>query len=200
MVRLPVLQRSTRLFATGAICLSRATSSRRTRDWRLEEAHRVDVTLNELNRPRVPIYRMNRVVVIWCHLLKLSPTRHSLERPSHNQTLKPVFGGTDHGLRPTATLPQKHKNETQKFVDFRGHYFGIFFFVCAPLCVCVCVFSSHSFWTSMDVPAGVTQEEGNTGFSIHLLSAVLALIFLARRIQPFLSLVDREVKFCVLTI
>ena len=51
----------------------------------------------------------------------------------------------------------------------------------------------------MDVPAGVTQEEGNTGFSIHL-SAVLALIFLARRIQPFLSLVDREVEFCVLTI
>ena len=29
----------------------------------------------------------------------------------------------------------------------------------------------------MDVPAGVTQEEGNTGFSIHLLAAVLALIF-----------------------
>ena len=63
-----------------------------------------------------------------------------------------------------------------------------------------CVFSSHSFWISMDVPAGVTQEEGNTGFSIHLLSAVLALIFRARRIQPFLSLVDREVEFCVLTI
>ena len=62
------------------------------------------------------------------------------------------------------------------------------------------VFSSHSFWTSMDVPAGVTQEQGNTGFSIHLFSAVLALIFLARRIQPFLSLVDREVEFCVLTI
>ena len=65
---------------------------------------------------------------------------------------------------------------------------------------CVCVFSSHSFWTSMDVPAGVTQEEGSTGFSIHLLSAVLAFIFIARRIQPFLSLVDREVEFCVLTI
>ena len=47
----------------------------------------------------------------------------------------------------------------------------------------------------MDVPAGVTQEEGNTGFSFHLLSAMLALIFLARRIQPFLSLVDREVIF-----
>ena len=51
----------------------------------------------------------------------------------------------------------------------------------------------------MDVPAGVTQEEGNTGFSIHLLSAVLALIFLARRIQPFLSLVDREVEFILCT-
>ena len=29
----------------------------------------------------------------------------------------------------------------------------------------------------MDVPAGVTQEEGKTGFSIHLLSAVLAFNF-----------------------
>ena len=51
----------------------------------------------------------------------------------------------------------------------------------------------------MDVPAGVTQKEGHTGFLIHLLPAVRALIFLARRIQPFLSLVDREVEFCVLT-
>ena len=67
---------------------------------------------------------------------------------------------------------------------------------------CVCVFSSHSFWTSslLDVPAGVTQEEGHTGFLIHLLSAVRAFIFLARRIQPFLSLVDCEVESCVLTI
>ena len=67
--------------------------------------------------------------------------------------------------------------------------------------VCVCVFSSHPFWTSssLDVPAGVTQEEGHTGFLIRLPSAVRALIFVARRIQPFLSLVDREVDFCVLT-
>ena len=67
--------------------------------------------------------------------------------------------------------------------------------------LCVCVFSSHPFWTSssLDVPAGVTQEEGHTGFLIHLPSAVRALIFVARRIQPFLSLVDREVEFCVLT-
>ena len=62
-------------------------------------------------------------------------------------------------------------------------------------------FSSHPFWTSssLDVPAGVTQEEGHTGFLILLPSAVRALIFVARRIQPFLSLVDREVEFCVLT-
>ena len=59
------------------------------------------------------------------------------------------------------------------------------------------VFSSHPFWisSSLDVPAGVTQEEGHTGFLIHLPSAVRALIFVARRIQPFLSLVDREVEF-----
>ena len=70
------------------------------------------------------------------------------------------------------------------------------------VCVCLCVFSSHLFWTSgllVDVPAGVTQEKGYTGFLIHLPSAVPALFFLARRIQPFLPLVDREVEFCVLT-
>ena len=50
-----------------------------------------------------------------------------------------------------------------------------------------------------DVPAGVTQEGGHTGFLIHLPSAVLAFIFRARRIQPFLSLVDCDVEFCVLT-
>ena len=67
------------------------------------------------------------------------------------------------------------------------------------LSVLCCVFSSHPFWTSMDVPAGVPQEEGHTGFLIHLPSAVRALIFVARRIQPFFSLVDREVEFYVLT-
>ena len=48
----------------------------------------------------------------------------------------------------------------------------------------------------MDAPAGVTQDEGHTGF-LHLPSGVLAIIFLARRIQPSLSLVDREVELCV---
>ena len=37
-------------------------------------------------------------------------------------------------------------------------------------------------------------------FFIDLPSAVRALIFLARRIQPFLSLVDREVESCVIII
>ena len=51
----------------------------------------------------------------------------------------------------------------------------------------------------VDLPAGVTQEEGHTGF-LHLPFAVLALTFLARRIQPSsLSVVDREVEFCVVT-
>ena len=47
----------------------------------------------------------------------------------------------------------------------------------------------------MDVPAGVAQEEGHTRFFIHFPSAVRVLIFLARRIEPFFFLVDREVEF-----
>ena len=63
------------------------------------------------------------------------------------------------------------------------------------LCVCVCVLPSHLFWTSgLWTPAGVTQEEGHTEI-LHLLFAVLALTFIVIRIQPSLSLVDREVEF-----
>ena len=40
----------------------------------------------------------------------------------------------------------------------------------------------------VDAPVGVTQE-GHKGF-LHLPSAVLALIFIAKRIQAHLSLVD----------
>ena len=64
----------------------------------------------------------------------------------------------------------------------------------------MCVLSSHLFWTSSlwtYQTGSHRQEEDHTGF-LHLPSA-LTLIFLARRIQPFLSLVDREVEFCVLT-
>ena len=65
--------------------------------------------------------------------------------------------------------------------------------------VCVCVVIPFVLDVRLvDVPAGVTQEEGHTGF-FHLPSAVLALSFLARRMQPFLSLVDHEVECCVLT-
>ena len=65
--------------------------------------------------------------------------------------------------------------------------------------VCVCVVIPFILDVRIvDVPAGGSHcmEEGHTRF-LHLPSAVLALIFLARRIQPFLSLVDREVEFCV---
>ena len=50
----------------------------------------------------------------------------------------------------------------------------------------------------VDAPAGVTREGGHTGF-LHLPSAVLAMIFIARSIQPSFSLVDRGVEFCVPT-
>ena len=64
------------------------------------------------------------------------------------------------------------------------------------VCVCVCVF----FPFILDIKFVGRTSRGHTGFLIHLPSAVRALIFLARRIQPFLSLVDREVEFCVLMI
>ena len=69
------------------------------------------------------------------------------------------------------------------------------------VCVCVCV-CCHPIYSGSQVCGrtnrGVIQEEGHG--ILHLPSVVLALIFLARRIQPSLSLVDREVEFCVLTI
>ena len=58
----------------------------------------------------------------------------------------------------------------------------------------MCVF----FPFTLDIKFVGRTSRGHTGFLIHRLSAVRALIFLARRIQPFLSLVDREVEFCVL--
>ena len=72
--------------------------------------------------------------------------------------------------------------------------------------VCVCSFVCVFFPFILDIKfvgrtsRGHTGRKGHTGFLIHLLSAVRASIFLARRIQPFLSLVDREFEFCVLTI
>ena len=78
--------------------------------------------------------------------------------------------------------PRSHRwNVTQDFSTF--------------LLRCVCVF----FPFILDIKFVGRTSRGHTGFLIHL-SAVRALIFLARRIQPFLSLVDRGVEFCVLTI
>ena len=66
--------------------------------------------------------------------------------------------------------------------------------------VCVCVVIPFILDVRLvDAPVVVTQEEGYTGFLIHLPSAVLVFIFLARRIQPSLSLVDREVEICIPT-
>ena len=70
--------------------------------------------------------------------------------------------------------------------------FGENKYVCA--CVCCVVIPFILDVRLVDIPAGVTQEEGNTGL-LHLPSAVLALICIARRNQPSLSLVDREVEF-----
>ena len=66
--------------------------------------------------------------------------------------------------------------------------------------MCMCgVSSSHLFVLDVrlvDVPGSLGSYRG----FLHLPSAVLiALIFIARRIQPSLSLVDREVEFCVPT-
>ena len=59
----------------------------------------------------------------------------------------------------------------------------------------MCVLSSHLFWTS-GLWTYQPRSQGHTRF-FHLPPAVLALKkYSARRIQPFLSLVDREVEFC----
>ena len=66
------------------------------------------------------------------------------------------------------------------------------FFWC-PCFSVLCVF----FPFILDINERTSRDD--TGFLIHL-SAVHVLIFLARRIQPFLSLVDREVEFCVIVL
>ena len=69
------------------------------------------------------------------------------------------------------------------------------------MCVCVCFLLIHSGdqvrWTYQP---GSHKRKVTQDSSIHVPSAVRAFVLLARRIQPFLSLVDREVEFCVLTI
>ena len=65
------------------------------------------------------------------------------------------------------------------------------------VCVCVCVFCVVIPFV-LDIRLVGGTSRGHTGF-LQLPSAVLALILIARRTQPSLSLVDREVEFCVPT-
>ena len=66
--------------------------------------------------------------------------------------------------------------------------------MCVCVCVCVCVVIPFIMDVRLvDAPAG-----SHTGF-LHFPLRCLALFFIARRIQPSLSLVDREVEFCVPT-
>ena len=59
--------------------------------------------------------------------------------------------------------------------------------MCVCVCVCVCC---HPIYSERQTCGRISR--GHTG-SLHLPSAVLALIFIARRIQLSLSLVDRGV-------
>ena len=68
------------------------------------------------------------------------------------------------------------------------------------LCVCVCVFIPFILDVKLgDAPAGVTQGEGHPQFLL-LPFAVLALTFIASRIQPLLCLVERKVVFFVVVV
>ena len=62
------------------------------------------------------------------------------------------------------------------------------------MCVYVVILLLNLDIRLMDAPTGVTQVEGHTGF-LHLPSAVLALILIARRIQSSLSYVNFKVEF-----
>ena len=80
--------------------------------------------------------------------------------------------------------------------SFYNKSIGTFYRMCVFVCVAIPFILDVRL---VDAPAGVTQEEGHTGFLIHLPSSVLPLIFIPRRIQPYLSLVDCEVEFCAPT-
>ena len=94
--------------------------------------------------------------------------------------------------------PPKHKRES-KYMSNSKRERKMRLSDLGTVCI-VCVFFPFILDIKFVGHTSRGQEEGQTGFLIHLPSAVRAIIFLARRIQPFLSLVDREVAFCVLTI
>ena len=63
-----------------------------------------------------------------------------------------------------------------------------------------CVVCCHPIYSGCQTCGRTNRGHtgGHTGF-LHLRSAMLALIFIARRIQSSLSLVNREVEFCLPT-
>ena len=65
--------------------------------------------------------------------------------------------------------------------------------------VCVVIPFILDVMLVVDVPAGVTQEEGHRISHPPSFCGACLNFSLARRIQPLLSLVDREVELCVLT-
>ena len=71
----------------------------------------------------------------------------------------------------------------------RGHTLSM----CTSVCVCVCM-CCHPLHSGRQT-CGRTSR-GHTGL-LHHRFAMLALTFIARRIQPSLSLIDREVAFFV---
>ena len=102
-----------------------------------------------------------------------------------------MVDGPQHARLPissTATLPSCLRSR-RTFPSLPGSRLTIFYRDTGLALLCVCVLSILDV-RLVDVPAGVTQKEGHTGF-LHLPSA--------RRFQPSLFFVDREVKFCVLT-
>ena len=67
-------------------------------------------------------------------------------------------------------------------------------------CACVCVLIPFILDAKLvDAPAGVSQGESHPEFLL-LPFAVLALTFIARRIQPFLCLVERKVELLVVVV
>ena len=80
----------------------------------------------------------------------------------------------------------------------------VFPVVKSPMCVCVCLCVFFPF--ILDIKFVGRTRRGHTGGRSHRISrppsfcgACLNACLIARRIQPFLSLVDREVEFRVLT-
>ena len=104
---------------------------------------------------------------------------------------KPVSTASIHQTRAQHHLSRNRPSSLQRL-----SFLGSNRTVRLELLCFVCVF----FPFILDVKSVGRTGRGHTGFLVRLPSAVHAFIFLARRIQPFLFLVDREVEICVLTI